>query len=319
MDNAWGVWLVLIGATAANEIWRIAGVWLSRGVDPNGPLMLWVKDVLDRARGGAGRAPSSSGADGRAEGRQRLGQPSGFRRRRRRLLRKPPQPSHWARVSRSGIFPVALGAASVGGGGAWRRPRRFVIPAIDTHRHPGQAKREPGSQNNERHDLLRSRIRLRPSGTRRRPSVGFIGKRFRRKFARRKRPDGILSRQHREAGAGFLLSKAVRVDQRLQLDGFLEVDDGESGQPLLLVNLSPAPKRVDAVDIGPERRIEIFERGVGLAEREKDVAPPVEVAPIVRLQRNGLVRVRLRFLDLLCLKQKPGSRVMSRRIVGIDA
>jgi hypothetical protein len=45
MDNAWGIWLVLVGATAANEIWRLAGVWLSRGVDPNGPLMLWVKDV----------------------------------------------------------------------------------------------------------------------------------------------------------------------------------------------------------------------------------------------------------------------------------
>lgn len=44
-DNASGVWLVLVGATVANEVWRLAGVWLSRGVDPNGPLMLWVKDV----------------------------------------------------------------------------------------------------------------------------------------------------------------------------------------------------------------------------------------------------------------------------------
>jgi hypothetical protein len=44
-DNMWSLCLLLAGATAANEIWRLAGVWLSRGVDPNGPLMLWVKDV----------------------------------------------------------------------------------------------------------------------------------------------------------------------------------------------------------------------------------------------------------------------------------
>jgi hypothetical protein len=45
MGDAWSVWLVLVVATAANEVWRLAGVWLSRGVDPTGPLMLWVKDV----------------------------------------------------------------------------------------------------------------------------------------------------------------------------------------------------------------------------------------------------------------------------------
>ncbi len=44
--NALWFWLTLaIAGTTANEIWRIAGVWLSRGVDPAGPLMLWVRDV----------------------------------------------------------------------------------------------------------------------------------------------------------------------------------------------------------------------------------------------------------------------------------
>jgi hypothetical protein len=40
------LWLTLaVAGTAANEIWRMSGVWLSRGVDPASPLMLWVKDV----------------------------------------------------------------------------------------------------------------------------------------------------------------------------------------------------------------------------------------------------------------------------------
>ncbi len=47
------------------------------------------------------------------------------------------------------------------------RAPRFVIPnaARSTRRHPGQAKREPGSQKGWRFNLLRSRIRLRFSGT----------------------------------------------------------------------------------------------------------------------------------------------------------
>ena len=41
-----GIWLTLaIAGTAANDIWRMAGIWLSRGADPHAPLMLWVKDV----------------------------------------------------------------------------------------------------------------------------------------------------------------------------------------------------------------------------------------------------------------------------------
>jgi hypothetical protein len=44
--NTLWLWLTLaIAGTAANEIWRIAGVWLSRGVDPVSPVMLWVKDL----------------------------------------------------------------------------------------------------------------------------------------------------------------------------------------------------------------------------------------------------------------------------------
>ena len=40
------LWLTLaVAGTAANEIWRMSGVWLSRGVDPESPLMLWVKNV----------------------------------------------------------------------------------------------------------------------------------------------------------------------------------------------------------------------------------------------------------------------------------
>jgi len=46
LGEAWWLWLTLvIAGTASNGIWRIAGVWLSRGVDPVGPVMLWVKDV----------------------------------------------------------------------------------------------------------------------------------------------------------------------------------------------------------------------------------------------------------------------------------
>jgi hypothetical protein len=36
---------LLVAGTAANDIWRFTGTWLSRGVDPSGPLMTWVKDV----------------------------------------------------------------------------------------------------------------------------------------------------------------------------------------------------------------------------------------------------------------------------------
>jgi hypothetical protein len=45
-DSAFALWLTLaVAGTAANEIWRLSGVWLSRGVDPQGPLMLWVRDI----------------------------------------------------------------------------------------------------------------------------------------------------------------------------------------------------------------------------------------------------------------------------------
>ena len=44
--NSWGLWLTLaIAGTAANDIWRMAGAWLSRGADPQSQVMLWVKDV----------------------------------------------------------------------------------------------------------------------------------------------------------------------------------------------------------------------------------------------------------------------------------
>jgi hypothetical protein len=40
------LWLTLVVAgTGANEIWRLAGVVLSRGVDPQSPVVLWVRDV----------------------------------------------------------------------------------------------------------------------------------------------------------------------------------------------------------------------------------------------------------------------------------
>lgn len=45
-DSSVALWLTLaVAGTAANEIWRVSGVWLSRGVDPQGSIMLWVKDV----------------------------------------------------------------------------------------------------------------------------------------------------------------------------------------------------------------------------------------------------------------------------------
>ena len=45
-NSSEALWLTLtVAGTAANEIWRMSGVWLSHGVDPQGPLMLWVKDV----------------------------------------------------------------------------------------------------------------------------------------------------------------------------------------------------------------------------------------------------------------------------------
>lgn len=44
--NSIAFWLTLaIAGTAANDIWRACGLWLSRGVNPNGPVMVWVKDV----------------------------------------------------------------------------------------------------------------------------------------------------------------------------------------------------------------------------------------------------------------------------------
>jgi Branched-chain amino acid transport protein (AzlD) len=44
--SALGLWLTLaIAGTAANDIWRMTGVLLSRGIDPQSSLMLWVKDV----------------------------------------------------------------------------------------------------------------------------------------------------------------------------------------------------------------------------------------------------------------------------------
>ena len=44
--SLWWFWLTLaIAGTAANEIWRIGGVLLSRGADPASPVMLWVRDV----------------------------------------------------------------------------------------------------------------------------------------------------------------------------------------------------------------------------------------------------------------------------------
>jgi hypothetical protein len=44
-NSGLALWLTVLAAGAANEVWRLAGVWLSRGVDPQGPVMLWVKDV----------------------------------------------------------------------------------------------------------------------------------------------------------------------------------------------------------------------------------------------------------------------------------
>jgi branched-subunit amino acid transport protein AzlD len=45
-DSSAALWLTLaVAGMAANEIWRVSGVWLSRGVDPQGPVMLWVKDI----------------------------------------------------------------------------------------------------------------------------------------------------------------------------------------------------------------------------------------------------------------------------------
>ncbi len=44
--STWWLWLTLaIAGTAANDVWRMAGVWLSRGVDPVSPIMMWVRDV----------------------------------------------------------------------------------------------------------------------------------------------------------------------------------------------------------------------------------------------------------------------------------
>ncbi len=46
LDSSVALWLTLaVAGTAANEIWRISGVWLSRGVDPESPVILWVKDI----------------------------------------------------------------------------------------------------------------------------------------------------------------------------------------------------------------------------------------------------------------------------------
>lgn len=54
MDAIWGVlrseevWLILtllVAGTLATDIWRAAGVYLSRGLKPDSPVILWVKDV----------------------------------------------------------------------------------------------------------------------------------------------------------------------------------------------------------------------------------------------------------------------------------
>jgi len=46
MPDSTLMWLTFaIAGTAANDIWRFAGVLLSRGVDPDGPVIVWVKDV----------------------------------------------------------------------------------------------------------------------------------------------------------------------------------------------------------------------------------------------------------------------------------
>ncbi len=45
-DNGLALWLtLLVAGTAANEVWRVSGVFLARAVDPEGPLMVWCKDV----------------------------------------------------------------------------------------------------------------------------------------------------------------------------------------------------------------------------------------------------------------------------------
>ena len=45
-DSSVALWLTLaVAGTAANEIWRLCGVWVSRGVDPGGPMMIWVRDI----------------------------------------------------------------------------------------------------------------------------------------------------------------------------------------------------------------------------------------------------------------------------------
>jgi hypothetical protein len=77
-----------------------------------------------------------------------------------------------------GVVPAFAGMTTKGSARSWsakRAPRfcpthchrstRIVIPAIGAHRHPGQAKREPGPQKSKRFDLLRSR------DDERRPSV----------------------------------------------------------------------------------------------------------------------------------------------------
>ncbi|MFT4077974.1 AzlD domain-containing protein [Rhodomicrobium lacus] len=44
-DSTW-IWLSFaIVGTAASDIWRFAGVFLSRGVDPDSAVIAWVKDV----------------------------------------------------------------------------------------------------------------------------------------------------------------------------------------------------------------------------------------------------------------------------------
>ena len=71
-----------------------------------------------------------------------------------------------ARVPRAASIAAAPQSRSIGVRQTPPFARRIVIPDIGAHRHPGQAKRRAGiAKKNERCDLLRSRIRLRLSGT----------------------------------------------------------------------------------------------------------------------------------------------------------
>lgn len=36
---------LIVAGTLANDIWRMAGVWLSRGVNPQSWMIVWVRDI----------------------------------------------------------------------------------------------------------------------------------------------------------------------------------------------------------------------------------------------------------------------------------